>query len=539
MSDNTADFFLRLHNKVSGPATAMGKSLKRVTADMRDNQKVFAKGESEFEKKLKERRRLSDKVHGQELRQLREKKRAREREAAKAARLAARPPKAVPGGVSSISGVSAAGMIGGIGAAAGLAIAGAAIAAGALAANFVSATVAAVDFGQRSKTALTSILKDAGLASQQFGQVRREAGAMGLDVMGTVDQFKMLANSGFQVPMARELVRMSADLQALTGSSESAQFALRAISQIKMKGRLQAEEITGQLAEHGVSADEVYKELGKTLGKTRDEILKMQKAGDLSADVAIPAILQAVRNQLGVEQSGGFAMKINASSVGGMWRTLKGQVQNAFISLGEQVGPGITRAFGSIMASIQAAIAGPKVQALGGAVVRIFDSISSLIGGTDFGTLLTQAADSLGQHLTAAATFIRDHGAELRATFVTFVQFMGTTLNAAIDFMRPFVELMNSPFGRFMMTPLNETMGAGVVDTLEERRRAKDGSSPVAPTNAPGVAGQAGKALAGNKFGNINFGDIHVSLDAKTPEGAAGDLMSEVRRQMNAMLQDI
>lgn len=540
MADSTADFTLRLKNQVTAPAKKMSQSIRGLTSDLRDKQKFFAKGENEFQKKLKESRRLANKVHGQELRQLREKKRAREREAAKASRLAARAKrdaaKVQPGSLGSIQGVTTAGLAGGVGAAVGLGLAGAVVAAGALAASFVSATVAAVDFGQRSKTALTSILKDGALATQQFNEVRMEAGKLGLDVVDTVDQFKMLANSGFKVPMARDLVRMSADLQALTGSSESASFALRAISQIKMKGRLQAEEITGQLAEHGVSADEVYRVLGKTLGKTREEILKMQKAGDLSADVAIPAILQAVRNQLGVEQSGGFAMKINASSVGGMWRTLKGQVQNAFISLGEQVGPGITRAFGSIMASIQAAIASPQVVALGASVARLFDTISGLVGRTDFATLLTQAADSLGRYLTEAATYIHDHGEELRQTFVTFVQFMGTTLDAAINFMKPFVDLMNSPFGRFLFTPLDESLNpTGMGDPDKQEQLRDRGAAGI----ASGLAGQAGKALAGNRFGDIKFGDVIVSLDAKTPEGAAGDLKDQVRSQLMAMLNDI
>jgi tape measure domain-containing protein len=326
---------------------------------------------------------------------------------------------------------------------------------------------------------------------------------------------------------------MSADLQALTGSSESAALALRAISQIKMKGRLQAEEITGQLAEHGVSADEVYKVLGKTLGKTREEILKMQKAGDLSADVAIPAILQAVRNQLGVEKSGGFAATINATSVGGMWRTLSSQVQNAFISLGERVGPGITRAFQSIMASIQSAIASPQMTALSGAVVQVFESLSSLVGNTDFATLLKEAAASLATELTAAATFIRDHGAELRENFMAFVRAMGVGLQAAVDFMKPMVDFMNSGFGKFMMTPLNETLGPGVVDTLKARERGDS------PRSAGALfAGQAGAATT-SRVVEAKFGDIIINAadgDGTTP-GAIADAGNKQRQMLISYLE--
>lgn len=550
MADGTADFTMRLHNQVSGPAKAMRNSIRNLGSDLGFAQKVFAQGENEFHKKLKERRKAFDdmqrrqrrtrdatternRLTQQRLAQRRsigfQRQQVRQQEAERRARQQARREEGLEPGM-------------GIGSKAGLfavvgALAAGAAAAGFLAAKITSATVAAIDFGQRSKTALTSILKDGALAGQQFNQVRNEAQRLGLDVTDTVDEFKMLANSGFKVPMARELVRMSADLQALTGSSESASFALRAISQIKMKGRLQAEEITGQLAEHGVSADEVYKVLGKTLGKTREEILKMQKAGDLSADVAIPAILQAVRNQLGVEQSGGFALKMNAGSVGGMFRTLKAQVQNAFISLGERVGPGITRAFQSIMAQIQAAVASPKMQAFGNAVVQLFDTISSMVGRTDFATLLTEAASMLGREIVAAATFIRDHGAELRESFVTFVRFMMEGIRAAIDFMKPVMKFLNSRPVQFLMESPEQNVRS--VDELFD----KNGKlrTPEQRASAAESARRVGAAAGGNSFGDIKFGDINVTLSGTdaTPDGTGAGIEASVRKQMLAMLQDI
>jgi tape measure domain-containing protein len=595
MAESTADFTLRLKNQVTGPARAMSKSIRGLSRDLRDKQKVFDQGETEFQKKLKASRKLADTAHRQELRAMRAKRAAMQRAAATEVRLAAAENKrrlgvqrdrlqdrfasvmrrrqmasraaqqrdvgfqrglvrqqaaarrarerarflegeSRPGGGGVFSqGFVEAGKFAFIGA-----ITAAAAGVAFLAAKFTSATVAAVDFAQRSKVALTSILKDGTLATQQFSQVRREAAGLGMDVTDAVDGFKMLANAGFKVPVARDLVRLGADLQALTGSSESAKFALRAISQIKMKGRLQAEEITGQLAEHGVSADAVYAELGKTLGKTRTEILKMQKAGEISADVAIPAILQAVRNQLGVEKSGGFAMKVNASSVGGMWRTLKGQVQNAFISLGEEVGPGITRAFSSIMASIQEAVASPQVAALGNAVVSLFNSVSELVGGTDFATLLKNGAESLGTEIRAAATFIRENGASLRESFTRFVVAMGTGLQMAVDFFKPFIAFANSSFGKFMFTPLNEQFGTSKSDAAIEASRAE--RTAAASRTGTAAAGQAGLAAGlGNKFGDIRFGDINVNLvtPGATPDGVGEQTVNEVRKQMMQLLNDI
>jgi tape measure domain-containing protein len=551
MSDSAADFTLRLKNQVTAPARAMSRSIRGLSDDLRSKQKFFAKGETDFQKKLKESRRLADRTHRQDLRDMKAKRVAAQRLAATASRLQLRNEKR--GAQEDSAGRSVA--IGAIGAVATAAVVGAA-AVGLMAAKFTSATLAAVTFGQRSKTALASILKDAPLAAQQFGGVRREAGMLGIDVFDTVDSFKMLANAGFQVPMARDLVRMSADLQSLTGSSESAHFALRAISQIKMKGRLQAEEITGQLAEHGVSADEVYRVLGKTLGKTREEILKMQKAGDLSADVAIPAILQAVRNQLGVEKSGGFALKMNMSSIGGMWSTLKSQVQNAFVSLGERVEPGVTRAFQSIMTSIQKAVASPQMTAFTNAVVGMFDTLSEFAGRIDFATLLKESATTLGGALTEAGTFAREHGAELRDSFMLFVRAMVSGMRAVGELMAPVVKFMASDFGKFLLTPasesdnsvvrflgspLNETLGSEP-DAAERRAIAESKARAAASrSGSASVAAQAGAAMASNKNVNVTMsGDfIFQGSAAASPSDHAGQFKDQIRRELTGLLEDL
>jgi len=527
----------------------MSRSIRGLSGDLRDQQRFFAKGESEFAKKMKERRRQMDVANRQDLRAMAARRSAagraralgerlaerrtvgfqqrqlRQREAERAARqqaIRAEGMEKLTGGMT-----PAGAMLATVGAVTALTAA-----VGFLAAKFTGATLAAVSFAQRSKTALSSILKDGTLAAQQFSEVRREAGKLGIDVFDTVDSFKMLANAGFQVPMARDLVRMSADLQALTGSGESAQFALRAISQIKMKGRLQAEEITGQLAEHGVSADEVYKVLGKTLGKTREEILKMQKAGDLSADVAIPAILQAVRNQLGVKQSGGFALQMNMSSIGGMWNTLKSQVQNAFISLGERVEPGITRAFQSIMGSIQKAVASPQMTAFTNAIVGMFDTLSDFAGRIDFATLMTDAATSLGTELVKAATFIRDNGAQIRENFVAFVTAMGTGLKMALDFFKPFLVFASSDFAKFMFTPMDQNTN-GIFE-----KRAKESTPGAVPSNQQGIAMRAGMA-GGTKNFDMRFGDMNFNIQGGEPIGpaVAGSITDQVRREMRALLE--
>lgn len=231
-----------------------------------------------------------------------------------------------------------------VSAAAALATAGlaAAYAVGRIAYEFGAATVSAATFAQNSKLALGALLGDAGVAAQQFREVRFEAQALGLDVMGTVDQFRKLISAQFDVGTAREIVRMSADLKIAGANVEK---AVLAISQIKMKGFLQGEELTGQLAEAGVSAELVYKRLEKQLGKTRKQVLTMQREGQIQADVAIEAIFGAVKDKTGVAKFGDLAAKNAEEGITGMFAKSSAGLANFFITAGETITPVITPIF--------------------------------------------------------------------------------------------------------------------------------------------------------------------------------------------------
>jgi tape measure domain-containing protein len=305
-----------------------------------------------------------------------------------------------------------------------------------LGAKFAGATARATDFGQRSVLALTSIMKNSGAAETQFNAVRLEAGRLGLDVPEAVKSFTQLANARFDTSTARDLVRMSADLQALTGDSQSASLALRAITQIKMKGRLQAEEITGQLAEHGISADAVYEQLGKTLGKTREQVLKLQKSGDLSADVAIPAILAAVRSQLGVDQSGGFAEKMVAGSMSGLAGKMAAGWDNAWITLGRRVSPGAAR------------------------LTRLVDGAFNRIGESPaFGRFV----DRFGNAFDGAVSFVEKNWPRIEKTITAGVDLIASTATRGVAAMASGARFIVDNWGPVRVVLYGAAAAAGLV----------------------------------------------------------------------------
>lgn len=594
---NQADFTLRLLDQVSAPARKAQQSIARTTNAMEDLRRA-SKLQDQFN-----RRELQQRLKAKRTTELLAQKRAGlvdrmaqrrdpgfqrqllvQRMAERAAREQAKLQMGLGGFQGGLGDVgfapSGAGAFQAAIAGTTAALLAAAAAVAFLAAKFVSATVAAINFGQRSRIALTSILRDGALAATQFDETRREAQRLGLDVMDTVDSFRGLANAGFDIATARDLVRMSADLQAVTGSAESAKFALRAITQIQMKGRLQAEEVTGQLAEHGVSADEVYRVLGKTLGKTRKEILAMQKAGEITADIAIPAILQAVRNQLGKQKSGEFAAGIAGGTLGGLGRQLVAMWDNALISLGQAMDGSASRLAGRIFGTLQKLATHPATKAIGDKLVAGFTAFERWTASNwpAIELRLTQGIDLLLDAVSVTAQFFErnwqtikgavEGGAilfvalglganEARKQFsallkpiimvadaIAFVVDMITNAHAKL------AEFLNSAgqlAGKLGLSSISQALLASgadmqvraefnrtsAIEESKQRLRARE--------NARSAAGQAGAAGASFKsFGDIRIGDINVHgvEHQGTPESAGEIMGARLRMQLISALED-
>ena len=86
---------------------------------------------------------------------------------------------------------------------------------------------------------------------------------------------------------------------AITGATaDDLKGAFRAVRQMMTKGKVQAEELTGQLGERMVGA---IGKMAKGLGIGTQELFKMLETGKLAADVALPALADAIENDLDPE----------------------------------------------------------------------------------------------------------------------------------------------------------------------------------------------------------------------------------------------
>lgn len=313
--------------------------------------------------------------------------------------------------LSGLGGVASGAAVAGL-AAVGIAAGAAALGIGILGVNFAEAAIQAASFAQRSTMALELLTGSGTVAAREFDLVRHEAAALGLDVQGTVKTFQKLLAAQFEVGKAKELIRMGSDLQAIGASTEEVSRAMLAITQIKSKGRLQAEEML-QLQEAGISAELVYKALGERLGKTGDELRKMQMKGEIGADVGLAAIMEAVGKKTGAKKAGDAGKKFATGTLEGMANVLRGNVANVFVDIGQAIEPTLV--------------------ALGARVPKLFENIMANPAVAGLGRFLLSEFEYFGLWVDANWT-------EIEATIISGVEMVAASIRGAVEVVRFFTD---------------------------------------------------------------------------------------------------
>jgi len=242
--------------------------------------------------------------------------------------------------------------------------------------QFVETGLRAGAFAESSTKAIGYLTDNALHAGTVFDSVRHLAQELGLGVEDTVHSFQRLLAAQFTVGESKELIKMGADLRAINASAEEVQGVLLAITQIKSKGRLQAQEML-QLQERGLSAELVYAALGKTLGKTRAEVMKLQTAGKIGGDVAIEAIKSAIVFKTHEDKLGDVGKNRADTQLQGMLDKLMAGIENFWIDVGTKMTPGATRVANLIAGTIGRLADDPKVAGLGAFMLAKFEKFTN------------------------------------------------------------------------------------------------------------------------------------------------------------------
>jgi tape measure domain-containing protein len=186
---------------------------------------------------------------------------------------------------------------------------------------FSKAVLGAVAFREATRGALTTLLKgDAGAAAGVMQAGMKLALRFNLDPHETLQQMHELISKNFKPGEAETIITAMADLKVIAPKANTDAIVL-AMSQIKSKGKLQMEELQGQLAEAGLNIDLVLQQLATKLHKSKDQIRKEISAGKISGDMGIEAIVGAVQ-EMGGGKLGAVAERAG-KSIAGMWSGLQ------------------------------------------------------------------------------------------------------------------------------------------------------------------------------------------------------------------------
>ena len=183
----------------------------------------------------------------------------------------------------------------------------------------VTGQIAAFQQGKAKTLFAFDKLLGPGGGAKAWDAIRAAAEKTKTPLQETAQAFNNLVAAGFTLPQADTLFRQLADLKTLNPQA-NIDGIVRAIGQIRNIGKLQGDELN-QLSEAGVNVDDVYSELSKRLGKTRDEVMKLKEAGKIKSDDAIAAIQASIAKRTGSTPGAvaGAAPKTAAES----WERLK------------------------------------------------------------------------------------------------------------------------------------------------------------------------------------------------------------------------
>lgn len=245
-----------------------------------------------------------------------------------------------------------------------------------LAASFAQGVLSAGGFRERAIIAFDALSKGAKTGAADLAKVRQLAFEMGAPFEDTAESIMKLRKMGFAAAEAENLFKSMQDMRGVGATMEETKRAIVAITQIKSAGKLQGDELN-QLAEAGVGASEVYKQLGKILGKTVPEVIKMKEAGKIDSDTAIKGIMAAIAETTGSKKPGELGKKIANETLGGLLEKLKNFGGIAMDTIAEKVAPAFMK-LKPILDDIMNALQSPEAKK---AIDDIAAGVSAIFSG--------------------------------------------------------------------------------------------------------------------------------------------------------------
>lgn len=203
--------------------------------------------------------------------------------------------------------------------------------AGVAANKLVAGPVALADALTSAEIGFETMLKSADKAKAMIADIKEFAIKTPFETMDIIDQTQRMMAMGWQAKDVLKDMELIGNAAAATGKgSEGMQRIVLALGQIKMKGKVSAEEIN-QLAEAGVRAREY---IAKGLGVTVPKAIAMMEDGLVDANKAVTMILN------GMGEFNGMMDKTASRTVGGLFSQIKDLLT---VSFTEKWGSGLQK----------------------------------------------------------------------------------------------------------------------------------------------------------------------------------------------------
>ncbi|GIG61119.1 hypothetical protein Lfu02_54910 [Longispora fulva] len=198
---------------------------------------------------------------------------------------------------------------------------------------------------QSSEIAFTRFLGSTLAAQQHLNALKVIAVQTGADIEGMANASARMMGIGISAKESIKWITAINDtVAAFGGNAEGAKLAMRAFTQILQKGKVSAEEMTGQLGEQFPA----WEILSRAVGKPVSELQRLAAEGKLLSKDVLPAMFAQMQKDYG----GSMAARLD--TISGAWQRLK---QTVSIKLGEafqQEGSSLAASINTLTANVPA-----------------------------------------------------------------------------------------------------------------------------------------------------------------------------------------
>jgi tape measure domain-containing protein len=203
------------------------------------------------------------------------------------------------------------------------------VAAAAAAGAFAVASVKMQADMRSTRKAFTSLIGDEQKAAKFLDDLQKMADETPFEFPGLTNASRKLLAFGFALEDILPIMGVVGDTAAaLNLGQEGINSVIRALGQIRSKGKASAEEISLQIAELGIPA---WEYLAKALGKTIPETMKMVENGVVDSTTTINAIL------FGMQERFKGGMDVLSKEINGLLSTIRDKTKTVMREIGEDI----------------------------------------------------------------------------------------------------------------------------------------------------------------------------------------------------------